>query len=223
MCGRFALDAPSKNLTHHFKLKQAVTLEPRYNIAPSQSVVIIRESANTQKLSTVRWGLIPHWAREEKIGYRLINARAETVAEKPSFRDAFRSRRCLIPATGFYEWKHEGRMKQPYFIQMKDGDLFAMAGIWETWQSPNGKTIESCAIITTEANTIVGQIHDRMPAILPVQNYNSWLTPQGNKKSFQDYLKPYPPSEMTAYQVSSMVNNIKNEGEECIRGIDNNE
>ena len=218
MCGRFVLDAPSEELAHHFNLKKKVTLEPRYNIAPSQPVTIIRSTVRENKLSAVRWGLIPHWSKDEKIGYKLINARAETVREKPSFRDAFKSRRCLIPATGFYEWKHEGRMKQPYFIKMKNGGLFAMAGLWESWQSPEGKTIDSCTIITNDANGIVGKIHDRMPVIIPDQSYGLWLSSTGN--SLQEFLRPYSPFKMTAYPVSSMVNNAKNEGEGCIRKID---
>jgi len=220
MCGRFALVSTPEKLAHHFNLKRKVTIEPRYNIAPSQPVVIIREETTGNKLSAVRWGLIPHWAKDEKIGNKLINARAETVQEKPSFRDAFKSRRCLIPATGFFEWKHHGRMKQPYFIKMKNGGLFAMAGVWESWRSPDGKVIESCSIITTEANGIVGKIHDRMPVIIPAQSYGLWLSSASNGQSFLEYLKPHSPFTMTSYPVSSMVNQVKNEGEVCIRKID---
>ena len=217
MCGRFALAATSEELANHFNLNQKVTLESRYNIAPSQPVSIIRSGTSGKKLSAVRWGLIPHWSKDEKTGYKLINARAETIAEKPSFRDAFKSRRCLIPATGFFEWKHEGRMKQPYFIKMKNSGLFAMAGLWESWQSPEGKTIESCAILTTDANGIVGKIHDRMPVIIPNQSYGLWLSSTGN--SLQEFLRPYSPYKMMAYPVSGMVNNAKNEGDGCIRKI----
>lgn len=220
MCGRFALGSTPEKLAHHFNLKRKVTIEPRYNIAPSQPVVIIREETTGNKLSEVRWGLIPHWAKDEKIGNKLINARAETVQEKPSFRDAFKSRRCLIPATGFFEWKHHGRMKQPYFIKMKNGGLFAMAGVWESWRSPDGKIIESCSIITTEANGIVGKIHDRMPVIIPAQSYGLWLSSASNGRNFLEYLKPHSPFKMTSYPVSSMVNQVKNEGEVCIRKID---
>ena len=218
MCGRFALTANSEELANHFNLNQKVTLGPRYNIAPSQPVSIIRSTTSGNKLSAVRWGLIPHWAKDEKISYKLINARSETIQEKPSFRDAFKSRRCLIPATGFYEWKHEGRMKQPYYIKMKNGSLFAMAGIWESWQSPQGKTIESCSIITTEPNGIVAKIHDRMPVIIPNQSYGLWLSSTGN--SLQEFLRPHSSFKMTAYPVSGMVNNAKNEGDGCIRKID---
>ena len=218
MCGRFALATTSEELVNHFNLKREVTLGSRYNIAPSQPVIIIRSGTSSNKLSAIRWGLIPHWSKDEKIGFKLINARAETVQEKPSFRDAFKSRRCLIPATGFYEWKQEGRMKQPYYIKMKNGSLFAMAGIWESWQDPEGKTIDSCAIITTDANGIVGKIHDRMPVIMSNKSYGLWLSSTSN--SLQEFLRPYSPFKMTAYPVSGMINNAKNEGEGCIRKID---
>lgn len=223
MCGRFALEATSEKLRHHFNIKQKITLRPRYNIAPSQSVVIIRAGTNGNELSTVRWGLIPHWSKDEKIGFKLINARAETVQEKPSFREAFKSRRCLIPATGFYEWKHEGGQKQPYFIRMMNGGLFGMAGLWESWHSPEGRTIESCSIITTEPNTIVAPIHNRMPVIIPKQSSGVWLSLKGNSQSLQEYLKPFSPLKMTAYPVSSMVNSSKNEGKDCTRTINDNE
>jgi len=154
MCGRFALAATPEDLANHFNLKRKVVIAPRYNIAPSQPVLIIRYGAHGKTLSAVRWGLIPPWSKDEKGGYKLINARAESLQEKPSFCDAFKSRRCLVPAIGFYEWKHEGSRKQPYFVKMKNGGLFAMAGIWESWQSPKSETVESCAIITTNRLTL---------------------------------------------------------------------
>lgn len=163
--------------------------------------------------------MIPHWAKDENFSAKLINARAETVQEKPAFKEAFKERRCLIPATGFYEWKQEGGRKQPYFVKMKNGRLFAMAGIWESWQSPAGETIESCAIITTEANTTVGKIHDRMPAIFPENSYGLWLSTTNDGKALRDFLRPYDPFKMTAYPVSGMVNYVKNEGEGCIKKI----
>ena len=164
--------------------------------------------------------MIPHWSKDENFSAKLINARAETVQEKPAFREAYKERRCLIPATGFFEWKQEGSRKHPFFIKMKNGGLFAMAGIWESWQNPEGETVESCAIITTEANTIVDKIHDRMPAIFPQESYGLWLDPVQNGHHFREYLKPYDPFKMTAYRVSGMVNYVKNEGEGCIRRID---
>lgn len=219
MCGRFALSATPEQLAHQFHLRRQVTVAPRYNIAPSQQVVIIRSGANGYTTSSVRWGLIPHWTKEDNFSAKLINARAETVQDKPAFREAFKERRCLIPATGFYEWKQEGNRKQPYYIKMKNGGLFAMAGICEYWQNPAGETIESCAIITTEANTIVGKIHDRMPAIFPESSYGLWLSKTNDGKSLRDFLRPYDPFKMTAYPVSGMVNYVKNEGEGCIRKI----
>lgn len=220
MCGRFALAATPEELSRHFNLRKTVTLEPRYNIAPSQPIVIIRDSIGSYRLSAARWGLIPQWAKDEKIGYNLINARAETVSEKPAFREAFNQRRCLVPAIGFYEWLHKGDQKQPYFIKMKNSGLFAMAGIWESWKSPDGREIESCAIITTTANGIVGKIHDRMPAIIPKESYGIWIDPARNGQPFREYFHPYSPFKMIAYPVSGMVNNPKNEGPGCMKKVD---
>ncbi|MCJ7602277.1 MAG: SOS response-associated peptidase [Desulfobulbaceae bacterium] len=219
MCGRFALAATPEELSHHFNLRKLVTLESRYNIAPTQPITIIRDSTGCYRLSAARWGLIPHWAKDEKIGNKLINARSETIAEKPSFRDAFKERRCLIPAIGFYEWLRKDDQKQPYFIKMKDSGLFAMAGIWESWKSSDGKVIESCAIITTTANGIVGKIHDRMPVIIPKESYGLWIDPARNGHPFREYLQPCSPFKMTAYPVSGMVNNPKNEGPGCMKKV----
>jgi putative SOS response-associated peptidase YedK len=220
MCGRFSLVPTPEELTNTFFLKINVAVTPRYNIAPGQQVLIIRQGERGKKISAVRWGLLPHWAKDEKLSHKLINARAETVQDKPVFQDAFKERRCIVPATGFYEWKTVGNRKQPYFIKMNNGRLFAMAGIWESWQGPKGEAIESCAILTTDANTIVGKIHDRMPVILPQSSYGLWLDPIRNGQSYHEYFHSYDPFKMTAYQVSSMVNNVKNEGEGCIKRID---
>lgn len=219
MCGRFALAASPEELANHFNLKRKVTIAPRYNIAPSQQVVIIRSGASEYTTAAVRWGLIPPWSKDEKVGYKLINARAETLQEKPTFRDAFKSRRCLVPAIGFYEWKQEEKRKQPYFVKMKNGGLFVMAGIWESWQSPKGETVKSCAIITTAANAIVAKLHDRMPVILPKDCYGLWLDSAREGFSFPEYMRPYDPFKMVAYPVSSMVNDVKNEGEGCMRRV----
>jgi putative SOS response-associated peptidase YedK len=219
MCGRFSLVTTPEELAHQFHLRRQVTIAPRYNIAPSQQVIIVRPGANGNITSSVRWGLIPHWTKDINFSAKLINARSETVQEKPSFREAFKSWRCFIPATGFFEWKQEGSRKQPYFIKMKNGGLFAMAGIWESWQSPEGEIIESCSIITTDANTIVGKIHDRMPAIFSENSYGIWLDPVRNGYHFREYLSPFDPFKMTAYPVSGMVNYVKNEGEGCIKKI----
>jgi len=216
MCGRFSLVTKPEELANKFHLRRQVTVAPRYNIAPSQQVIIIRSGTNGKITSSVRWGLIPHWTKDNNFSAKLINARAETVQEKPVFCEAFKARRCLIPATGFYEWKEVGNLKQPYFIKMKNGSLFAMAGIWEFWQNPAGVTIESCAIITTEANTIVGKIHDRMPVIIPETAYGLWLDPVRNGDHFREYLKPHDPFKMKAYLVSGLVNNVMKDEEGCI-------
>ncbi len=217
MCGRFALYATPEELIREFSLKQKINIPPRYNIAPTQQVAIIRDvPGNGRQFTMVRWGLIPPWSKDEKGGALLINARGETLAEKPSFRDAFARRRCLIPARGFYEWTKSGKIKQPYFISMKNGGLFAMAGIWETWTDSGGKTIESVSIITTTANGIVGKIHERMPVILSKEVYGLWLAAHfrdGN--SFAEILKPYSPYKIKTHPVSLMVNNVKNEGPAC--------
>ncbi len=195
-------------------------LTPRYNVAPSQSVAAIVQlpDASRPQLQILRWGLIPSWAKDPKIGYKLINARAETVSEKPLFRSAFGKRRCLIPATGFYEWQQvEGsRLKQPYFIGVQDEGLFAFAGLYEQWESPDGDVLETCTIITTTANEIVASIHERMPVILAGQEYALWLDPSfGKIDRLQALLAPYPASGMTVYPISNLVNNPKNDSPEC--------
>lgn len=220
MCGRFALEATSEELARHFHLQTMTAIDPRYNIAPSQQVAVIRDKIGGYRLSMVRWGLIPHWSKDEKTGAKLINARAETISEKPSFREAFKLRRCLIPASGFYEWTHDGELKRPYFIRMKNSSVFAMAGIWETWRNPaDGKVIETCAIITTEANGVVGKIHNRMPVIIPLESIGLWLASANNGHHFREYFQPYSPFKMTSYPVSGMVNNPRNEGIGCIKKV----
>lgn len=220
MCGRFALYTTEEELARCFDLKQSVTLDPRFNIAPSQQIPIIRHT-DKNRLSMVRWGLIPHWSKDEKIGNKLINARAETLHEKPSFRDAFKSRRCLIPAKGFYEWKRDGELKRPYLIRMKDKSLFAIAGLWESWRNlKEWKDIETCAIITTEANGIVGKIHDRMPVIIPFESIGLWLSSASDGQDLSGFLRPYSPFKMVAYPVSGMVNSPKNEGLGCIKRVE---
>lgn len=215
MCGRFAIQVPGEELAAHFNLKAIPEIEPRYNIAPSQQVNIVKGISGEFILSSARWGLIPHWAKDEKIGYKLINARAETVSEKPSFRSAFKQRRCLIPASGFYEWKKVGSQKQPYYFQLKGSPVFAMAGLWETWKSSTGETVESFTIITTEANDIVSQIHNRMPVIIPREGYNKWFSLEN-----AELLKPYKASAMISYPVNQLVNNPRNNGPECIQEIE---
>jgi putative SOS response-associated peptidase YedK len=179
MCGRFTLATAADILAELFELQgqPLPPLEPRFNIAPTQSVAVVRPSNGTREMALVRWGLIPSWAKDSTIGARLINARAESVVSKPAFRSAFRSRRCLLPADGFYEWAAEAGGKQPYLYRRPDGQAFAFAGLWERWRSPDGQAVESCTIITTDANALVRPVHGRMPVILPRTAYALWLDP----------------------------------------------
>jgi putative SOS response-associated peptidase YedK len=217
MCGRFVRSSSAQTIAAMFGVEIG-DLPASYNIAPSQSVAAILQPDTDPQLHWLRWGLIPAWAKDLKIGYKLINARSETVAEKPSFRTAFRQRRCLIPADGFYEWQQvEGsRQKQPYFIGLQDERPFAFAGLYERWESPDGETIDSCTIVTTTANDLVAPIHERMPVILAPQEYAQWLDP-GFKEidRLQALLDPYPAAEMIIYPVSSLVNSPKNNSPEC--------
>lgn len=218
MCGRFALKTPPRTIREHFNLPEAVALTPRYNIAPSQEVAAVRKSPDkkNRQLDMLRWGLIPGWARDMKVGYRMINGRAETLAQKPSFRSAFRKRRCLIAADGFYEWHHAGKSRTPYFIQLKNDPVFAFAGLWESWNSPEGRTIESCTIITTAANELVKRMHDRMPVIISPDQYDTWLQDNAAPDSLQQLLRPYPADEMQMHRVGPGVNSPKNDAPECI-------
>jgi len=229
MCGRFTLTADPETLRQVFELDTVPALTPRYNVAPTQPVAgVVAASAevaasadaasdNKRTLEIFRWGLIPAWAKDPAIGNRMINARGETVAEKPAFRAALKRRRCLILADGFYEWKAEGRKKTPMYIQLKGGDPFAFAGLWEAWKSPDGDLIKSCTLITTTPNSLTEKIHDRMPVILPPSAYEAWLAPgELPATKLQSLLKPFAPSKMKATAVSTLVNNPANELPECI-------
>ena len=219
MCGRFTLFEPDKILTREFGVSAIPRLSPRYNIAPSQPVAAVR-SATTgsgRELALLRWGLIPSWSKDPAIGNRLINARAETAREKPSFRNAFKWHRCLIPASGFYEWQRRERGKQPFYIQRHDGRPFAFAGLWDRWVSPDNGPIETCTILTTATNALLAPIHDRMPVILPPGKYDQWLDPElKDLDSLSSLLVPFPPEEMLAFPVSSRVNTPSADDEGCI-------
>ncbi|ADE15176.1 protein of unknown function DUF159 [Nitrosococcus halophilus Nc 4] len=221
MCGRYTLHASLEQLAAHFHLSQTQELTPRFNIAPSQAVPAVRGESSQRELTMLRWGLIPHWAKEEKTSYSMINARAETVATKPAFRGAFRHRRCLIPADGFYEWKPAtDGAKQPYYIRRRNGEVFAFAGLWEHWEGETGKCIDSCTIIVTDANKLIQPIHDRMPVILEPADYEAWLNPKNQAaNTLTALLKPYPPESMEAYPVSRRVNRPTNDDPECIVSI----
>lgn len=194
-----------------FKIRGAVPdLEPRFNLAPSQDAPIVRLNTDGEReLAMLRWGLVPSWSKDPKPSYSTINARAETVAEKPTYRSAFKSRRCLVPADGFYEWQKVGSRKQPWRITMKDDGLFAFAGLWERWERDG--VIESFTIIVTEANDLMKPIHDRMPVILDPADYDEWLAPETNGAAAQALLRPFPPAHMRAYLISTRVNSPRND------------
>jgi len=219
MCGRFTLFEADKILSKEFGVSAIPPLFPRYNIAPSQPVAVVRANpaGSGREIALLRWGLIPSWSKDPAIGNRLINARTETAREKPSFRNAFRRHRCLIPANGFYEWKRQERGKQPYFVRMRDGHLFAFAGMWDRWEGPDKGVIESCTILTTGANAVVSPIHDRMPVILPPTEYARWLDPElPDADSVAKILVPFQSDEMFALPVSPRVNSPTVDDEKCI-------
>jgi putative SOS response-associated peptidase YedK len=221
MCGRFTLRTPPKDLIEVFQLLRTLEMTPRYNIAPTQPVAVVRQGATCRELSLLRWGLVPSWAKDVKIGASLINARADTIASKPAFRSAFKRRRCLIPADGFFEWKKgEGKVKQPFYIRLKKDYPFAFAGLWEHWEGPNNSAIDSCTIVTTDANDTLRPLHDRMPVILHEGDYDRWLeTKTDDPTQLCELLKPYPPEELIAFPISTLVNNARNESPQCIEPL----
>jgi putative SOS response-associated peptidase YedK len=222
MCGRFALFTSPEALARLFGVAEAPALEPRYNIAPTQNIAAVRiaPERKAREWALLRWGLVPFWAADPRIGSRLINARSETAAEKPAFRHAFRLRRCLVPADGFYEWQRLAREKRPYFIRLRERETFAIAGLWEEWRGPEGAAIASCTLLTTEANALMRPLHDRMPAILPPQDYDLWLDPDVQRpEALLPLLKPYPAEAMIAYPVRPLVNNPANDSPLCVEPL----
>lgn len=210
MCGRFVLNETPKKLAEHFHLTGDMDFQPSWNIAPSTKIISVTANQEGNRgLLKMRWGLIPSWAKDASIGNKLTNARGETVAEKPSFRSAFRSRRCIIPASGFYEWETENGIKQPWYISLKSGDPMAFAGLWETWRTPEGESLESCCIITTSPNSLMEQIHDRMPVILPSEQWDSWLSPQDRQaEKLQQLICPHDSESMQAWPVTRELNKV---------------
>lgn len=210
MCGRYTLKTPLNVLTERFDIEEAPSsIIPSYNIAPTQHVATVLSENGKRKLEMLHWGLIPSWADDPEIGNRMINARAETVAEKPSYRKAFKKSRCLILADGFYEWQKTDSGKQPFHIRMQDGAPFAFAGLWEIWDKGDG--LRSCTIITTDANDLVGEVHNRMPVILHPEDYAMWLDPDFDEREpLTTLLKPFPAEAMETYMVSRRVNKPSN-------------
>lgn len=211
MCGRFTNNAKPEQIKTEFKVgaNNPNLFQPRYNIAPSQMIDVVFTPESEPILSQLKWGLVPSWAKESDIGNRMINARAETITKKPSFREAFKSRRCVIPASGFFEWqKKSAGAKQPFYFYLKEKEVFGFAGLWEEWLDKNtGELLETCAIITTEANEVLKPVHERMPVILKTESYDEWLDAKvKDTGKLQKFLVPYPAAEMSSHPVSRSVN-----------------
>ena len=224
MCGRFTLKTPATGLTEIFVVSSFPPLSPRFNIAPTQLVVCIREATDKnarREAVLLKWGLIPFWAKEASIGSQMVNARSETAAEKPAFRKAFQSRRCIIPTDGFYEWeKMSGRTGQPWFIHMYDDTTFAFAGLWELWKVPGSdETIESCTILTTEANCDLQDVHERMPVILSVEQQAAWLSDSTSAGQLKNLMQPLPDGFLVRHPVASLVNKVANDQVECMKPV----
>jgi putative SOS response-associated peptidase YedK len=217
MCGRFAQIEPLSNIIKTFLVEEVFSeLKPSYNIAPGSRILSVIKKDGKRLLIDLEWGLIPHWAKEASVGRTLINARAESVFQKPSFRNAVKSRRCLIVASGFYEWKKEGRIKTPYYITHSSGVSISFAGLYEIWISKENIEHRTCAIITTEPNGIMKEIHNRMPVILTRDGEDAWLDTSIQPDKAQSLLAPYPNDDLLIYPVSALVNSPKNDSPECI-------
>lgn len=224
MCGRYSLYADYRTILERFDIEEASLEEeqysPSFNVAPTQQVVAVVSDGKKNRLGLLKWGLIPPWAKDQKIGSKMINARAETVAEKPSFRNAFKKKRCLVVADSFYEWKRMDNQKTPMRIRLKSGEPFAFAALWESWKSPDGKTVNSCTILTTGPNNLMEDIHNRMPVILTKEEEKIWLDPkEHDPEVLGRLLKPFEPTLLEAYEVSDAVNSPKNNGPELIEKI----
>ena len=226
MCGRYMLSTPTQKIVDGFQVREWFENEAgpsgsfaRYNIAPTQMVPVVRVSSDTSmwRVDMLRWGLIPSWAKDRSIGNRMINARSETVDSKLSFKSAFNKRRCLLPATGFYEWRKMGKGKQPHLIKLLNDEVFAFAGLWETWHSPaDNEVVESCTILTTSPNEMMAELHNRMPVIVDSNGYEQWLDPE---QSVDEMLSPYPVELMICHPVSTRVNSPKNDDPKCIEPL----
>ena len=223
MCGRYRLSRRKQIIEEHFdSVSGGENWSPRYNIAPTQPVPVIRQHPKepNRVLSLMRWGLIPLWAKDASGSAGMINARSETAATKPAFRDPMKSRRCLIPADGFYEWQKTGEAKQPFCFEVNDGELFAFAGVWDRWRGPSGQWITSCSILTTTPNAVTSAVHDRMPVILDPGNYDVWLDPgMNNVEAASEMLNPYNAQLMRSYPVSVRVNHAANDDADCAAPI----
>jgi putative SOS response-associated peptidase YedK len=223
MCGRFTITVSIDELREYLKEDYDIDLDerlfdlPRYNVAPGQDVIAIINDGKKNRVGLLRWGFLPSFAKDEKLAYSMINAKSETLTEKPAYQEAFKSKRCIILADGFYEWKKDKSDKKPLYIHQKDKSLFPMAGLWSTWSKEDGTKVHTCTIVTTEANQLMEPIHDRMPVILEAESKKLWLNPfEKNTNTLSKILKPYDSNLMTYYPVSTLVNAAKNDSKACI-------
>ncbi|KGP77613.1 MULTISPECIES: SOS response-associated peptidase [Paenibacillus] len=221
MCGRFTIVDPLESIMERYLAFDANGFDyrPNYNVAPMQFIPSIIATSNGNRLGSLRWGLVPSWAKDDKIGSKMINARAETLTEKPAFKRLISSKRCIVPCSGFYEWKKDVSGKQPMRILMRDNSIFSLAGLYDTWLDPDGNKLSTCTIITTEPNIFMAEIHNRMPAIIRPQDEEEWLNRETDKKSVIGLLRPFAAEEMRAYKVDSSVGNVKNNNKELIREV----
>jgi putative SOS response-associated peptidase YedK len=220
MCGRFVSNIPADELKKIFNLIETSQLEPRFNVAPTQLSAVVRNLGEHNRLELLKWGLVPGWSKDLSFGSHLINARSESVAEKPAFRHAIKYRRCIVPTSGFYEWSHTDNKKQPYYIQMADKTPMCLAGLWESWKAPDGNNLETFTILTTAANKIVAPLHDRMPVILHPDMFNLWLSHNMHdpEQLLQLYL-PFPDEQLQAFKVPDLVNNPRFDSPACIAQV----
>ncbi len=217
MCGRYSITTPLESVRRLFGAEGEVpAFGPRYNATPRSAMPVVRLDDGVRWIALLRWGLVPAWAKDPAIGDKLIHARAETVAEKPSFKAAYRARRCLVIADGFYEWRRDGRVSQPFRIEMRDGSPFAIAGLWEHWAAPGHAALESFALLTTDANAVLAPIHNRMPVILETGHQAAWLDPSSESERLQALLRPHSPESMHAYPISRDVNNPRHDRAEIL-------
>jgi len=219
MCGRYRLSRRKQIIEEHFdSISGEEDWSPRYNVAPTQPIPVIRQNPKEpiRQLSLMRWGLIPSWAKDSSGAASMINARSETASTKPAFRDAMKSRRCLIPADGFYEWMRTGKTKQPYCFEVGEGALFAFGGLWDRWKDPSGNWVKSCSILTTTPNAVTSAVHDRMPVILDPDSYDLWLDPgMQNVAAVDELLKPYDARLMRCFPISTRINSVVNDDAAC--------
>ena len=219
MCGRYAVTTAPEAMRALFRYPEQPNFPPRHNVAPTQPVAIVRMAEGRREFALVRWGLVPAWVKDPGGFSLLINARGESVLDKPAFRNAMRRRRCLFPADGFYEWKRDGNRKQPWFVRLKSGQPMAFAGLWETWSGPNGEELETAAIVTTTASRSIAHIHDRMPVIVAPEAFDFWLDPNVDARTAAAVIAPAPDAALEAYEVSSAVNRTANDSPDLLEPL----